>query len=398
MKKAILGILAGALVMSTAASAASTMNFAINGTNVDVFADTNEIKTTAHPIYVPVDKSYISTDDVKTFLGAEVETLGESSAKLTKNGDTYTVDGCVEKDGVFYVPFRTAAEMTGFDVDYIYSYNSILISDKPAAVKVNGETGVSSDQLKFYLDNMLRKDVEFPDEIIEQAKQEALKTLIKNAVIYQKAEESGFVSTTIDDEIIQSIKTNSQGFETPAIAALENEKLLVANFYTGIVADAIMPPTDEEIASYYAENFVTAKHILVLSENGRAASDEEAKKQAEEILKQVKAGKDFDALINEFGEDGGMQYNPDGYTFTAGEMIKEFEEATFALEENEVSEIIKTNYGYHIIKRLPLAEITDDVKEVVSSIISGQEYHEFIQNLEETAVIERNEEVISSIK
>ena len=51
-----------------------------------------------------------------------------------------------------------------------------------------------------------------------------------------------------------------------------------------------------------------------------------------------------------------METNPNGYVFTYGEMVEEFEEAAFALEVGEISEPVKTSHGYHIIKKLPLDE------------------------------------------
>ena len=77
----------------------------------------------------------------------------------------------------------------------------------------------------------------------------------------------------------------------------------------------------------------TAKHILIstvddmmnpLSED----EQEQKKKLADEIYNRILNGEDFDTLMNEFGEDPGVQSNPDGYTFGPGEMVAEFEEAS----------------------------------------------------------------------
>ena len=397
MKKLVLSLAAGVMAASMAASAASTINFEINGSNAMVIGETVETKTTAHPIYVPVDKSYISVDDVKAFLGADVEILDEASAKLTKNGESYTGE-CIEKDGVFYLPLRAAAEMTGFDVEYVFSHNSILISDKPAAVKVNGVTGVSADELAFYYDRIGAPGGNVTEEMVQQAKNDTVQGLTENAIIYQTAINSGFSATMMNEEAKAGIKTNSETFEVPVIAALENEKINVISMYLNTIATAITEPAEEEIAEYYKENYVTAKHILVLSEGGKAASDEEAKKEAERILKEVKAGKDFDKLMTEFCEDPGVQTNPDGYTFTKGEMVPEFETAAYALKEDEVSDVIKTSYGYHIIKRLPLSEMGDAQKQAVAINIKNKEYSDFVFGLFEKATVEKNDEVIASIK
>lgn len=82
-----------------------------------------------------------------------------------------------------------------------------------------------------------------------------------------------------------------------------------------------------------------------------------ANERAEEILIRANAGEDFSMLIETYGEDPGMISNPDGYTFTRGDMVPEFEEATLALEIGGISELVQTSFGYHIIKRVePIPE------------------------------------------
>ena len=66
---------------------------------------------------------------------------------------------------------------------------------------------------------------------------------------------------------------------------------------------------------------------------------------------------ELDALVKEYGKDPGMEANKDGYVFTYGEMVKSFEDASFALGVGEVSAPVKSDYGYHIIKREALGNI-----------------------------------------
>ena len=73
---------------------------------------------------------------------------------------------------------------------------------------------------------------------------------------------------------------------------------------------------------------------------------------ANDILARARAGEDFDMLIAAYGEDPGMQANPDGYTFTSGVMVAEFEQATRELAIGEISDLVPTQFGFHIIKRV----------------------------------------------
>lgn len=124
-------------------------------------------------------------------------------------------------------------------------------------------------------------------------------------------------------------------------------------------ADALTALTEAEVLAYAEEqDLLSAKHILILTqdaETGEELDEEakaEAKAKAEDILAQLKAGGDFDTLMQENSQDTGLASYPDGYTFTAGEMVTEFEEATRALEIGGMSqELVESPYGYHIILR-----------------------------------------------
>lgn len=117
-------------------------------------------------------------------------------------------------------------------------------------------------------------------------------------------------------------------------------------------------PTREECKALFTENYCAATHILISTQNYTEQKDfDAAKAKAEEILARAKAGEDFVALANEFNEDPG-QDNAIGYIFPEGQMIAAFEDAAFALEPGQISDLVQTKYGYHIIRR---NEITDDL-------------------------------------
>lgn len=127
--------------------------------------------------------------------------------------------------------------------------------------------------------------------------------------------------------------------------------------------------SEAEIKQYYEKNInefqaqkqVFARHILIRPASG--ASDmkkakEEARKKAEDILSSLaKKGEDFALLAKKYSDDkaSGSKGGSLGY-FKQGEMVKPFEDAAFSLKKGEISSIIETEFGYHIIK-------IDDVKE-----------------------------------
>lgn len=150
-------------------------------------------------------------------------------------------------------------------------------------------------------------------------------------------------------------------------------------------------PTDEEMAAYIEENdILCAKHILLATidlTTGEALDDETVaakKATAESLLFQLRASShpaaDFDDLMNEYSEDTGLSAYPDGYTFTAGEMVEEFETATRALEYGEVSDLVESAYGYHIILRLD--PDTEDAREEARADLLDAQLQEWLAEAE----------------
>ena len=129
--------------------------------------------------------------------------------------------------------------------------------------------------------------------------------------------------------------------------------------------------TDADLADYYAaDGYMMAKHILVpttrTDEEGSNVDMTEAEaaaqfELAEDLLERLNnyEGDDFDGffdeLMNEYSEDSaGLSSYPDGYLFQSGEMVEEFENAYQDLEEGEYSDLVESEFGYHIIYRIPI--------------------------------------------
>lgn len=114
--------------------------------------------------------------------------------------------------------------------------------------------------------------------------------------------------------------------------------------------------TPADVQAYYTDNIqqyqspeqVRASHILLKTEGKDAAA---VRKQAEGLLAQVKAGADFAALAKQHSEDEGSQATGgDLDYFGRGRMVPEFENAAFGMQPGQVSDLVSTQYGFHIIK------------------------------------------------
>lgn len=153
-------------------------------------------------------------------------------------------------------------------------------------------------------------------------------------------------------------------------------------------------PTDAEILAYATDEmgYYGAKHILlntvdqdefVYDDAGNPtgyapldqATVEKKKALADDLLAKLRASADpvtlFDSLMNEYSEDPGLAAYPNGYTAYPGQMVAPFETAAKALKEGEISEVVESDFGYHIILRTPL-EPEDFREEYVAHLVDAQ--------------------------
>lgn len=137
---------------------------------------------------------------------------------------------------------------------------------------------------------------------------------------------------------------------------------------------------DDTVKKEFYKEYVKAKHILIKKTNDDGEDvSADAYTKIENIKKQLDEGADFDTLMNENSEDPGLQSAPEGYVFTKGEMVQEFEDAAFKLEPGQISDIVESSYGYHILKKV---ELTDADLDGTATDAYGQQttYKDKIKN------------------
>jgi len=156
-----------------------------------------------------------------------------------------------------------------------------------------------------------------------------------------------------------------------------------------VVIGAISP-SDEELKEYFEEHkpqFVTpemvrARHILIkVAEDAPEEEVAQARTRIEELKQRLDEGADFAELAKEYSEDEATaSKGGDLGWFERGRMVKEFEEAAFALQPGEVSDIVRTQYGFHLIKleeRRPASTFEDVKDQVRQAYIDDQKQQRF---------------------
>ena len=153
------------------------------------------------------------------------------------------------------------------------------------------------------------------------------------------------------------------GVDEETFTRLQSASLLIGDMTDLTLQEGSELYLPEEGYDQYA---TYADHILLATQDtatGAALSEEEIaekRQTAEDLLSQLQASDDvvtlFGQLADEYSEDPGRAENPDGYIYTPGTMVAVFEDAAAALEPGQVSGIVESDYGYHIILRRDLSE------------------------------------------
>ena len=182
-----------------------------------------------------------------------------------------------------------------------------------------------------------------------------------------------------------------------------NRNLAIQQLIAKLVADVQV--TEEEKKSFYDSNpdmfktpeQVQARHILIkVAPEADETRKREALKKTRDLQKKIKAGEDFAALAQAHSEGPSSVKGGDLGFFRRGQMVKPFEEAAFALQKDEVSDIVETRFGYHLIKvtdRRPEGTITyEDAKARISQNIKKEKdskvIRQYLEGLRAKAEIE----------
>jgi peptidyl-prolyl cis-trans isomerase C len=260
--------------------------------------------------------------------------------------------------------------------------------------------GMSPEQLEMFRPQVL-------DRLV------AMELLNAKATAEDKAKAKEQTAKRIE-EIIKSAGTQ-EALETQ----LKTRGITLEEFRSKLteeaVAQAVMERelkvqvSDADAKKYYEENpskferpeMVRASHILLMTQdqNGQPIPEEKKKEKLAEIeglLKKARAGENFAKLAKDHSEDPGSKDRGGEYTFPRGQMVPEFEKAAFALNTNEVSEVITTQFGYHIIKlhekmpakKVSYDEVEDRLKDALKAEALQKEMPAYIAKLKEEANVQ----------
>ena len=148
---------------------------------------------------------------------------------------------------------------------------------------------------------------------------------------------------------------------------------------------------------YVEEEQIHARHILVkVPQEVNPTDDAKLKGKADDAVKRAKKGEDFATLAKELSDDGSKESGGDLGFFPRGRMVPAFEEAAFALQPGQISEVVRTQFGYHVIKveerkagrALPFDEAKEQVQDDLTKEKTYERYQHYMAGLRGKAKVE----------
>jgi peptidyl-prolyl cis-trans isomerase D len=269
-------------------------------------------------------------------------------------------------------------------------YQQLLRMQRPPMNPAEFEGGVRRNLTVEKLRTLLGGWLSIPDNELEREYRRR-NDKVKLAVVSFTTDSFRTQANATDAEVASYFDAHKADFKMP-----EKRKIryLLIDI-DALRAKVVVPPADVErayndgIEQYTTAEQVRASHILLKTEG---KDDAAVKAKAEDVLKQAKAGADFAELAKKYSEDEASAKNGgDLDYFGRGRMVPEFDQAAFAMQPGQMSDLVKTQYGYHIIKMVDkkpattrmLADVRQQLTDQLAYERAQAQAADLAQNLEQ---------------
>jgi peptidyl-prolyl cis-trans isomerase C len=279
------------------------------------------------------------------------------------------------------------------------------------AATVNG-TVIEMDryerQLEAIQQQYLMQGQSIPEGRLGELKLQVLESLIDQEILYQEAKKAGYEADKEQlDQQLQQIKGQfpseeqyrqtmaQQGVSEESILKELDKALVVQNYITERFTSKVTL-TEADARSYYETNpqyfvqpeQVRASHILFTVKPDASAEEvTSAREKAESALERYKSGEEFSDLARELSEGPSAPQGGDLGSFGRNQMVKPFEDAVFSMEVGDVSDPVRTDFGFHLIRLtakndeevVPFQQVSDQISDHLYKLQLGELVNAFLE-------------------
>jgi peptidyl-prolyl cis-trans isomerase C len=327
----------------------------------------------------------------------------DSSVETPETGGSEAEDAATEDPG-------TVIDLSD-ESDFVATVNGVGIP------RSDYELVLQQTQQQYAMQGQQITEAQLPE-----LQQNVLDQMVAEELLYQDGIDAGLEASQESIDLqLQQIKSQFETDEQYTQALEQNqtteeelrsdiERNIIVQQAVQTITGELQPISDQEIETFYDENpqffesdeQVAARHILISTE-GLETEEEiaEARARAEDVRQELLDGADFAALAQERSEGPSASRGGDLGTFGRGRMVPAFEEAAFALAEGDISQVVETQFGFHVIQvtdkvdagTTPLADVTGDIRQYLSQQRQATALDEYIAELRENANVSINEEL-----
>ncbi len=306
---------------------------------------------------------------------------------------------------------RQADTEPGTTIGTRISRDEIATVNGVGILREDFETAVAQTSQRFQMQGQPVSEAQ-----MEEFRAEILEQLIAEELLYQDALSRGLEVSDdaveaqfrqirgqfqTDEEWEQALEANNTS-ESELREQIRRGDLIQQVVETAVADSAVAEITDAEVQEFYDDHpeffdqgeQIAARHIIISTQGMESEAEiAEARERIEAIRQELLAGADFAELAREHSDDGSALQGGDLGTFGRGQMVPEFEQAAFALEEGEISGIVRTQFGFHIVQvtermdtgLVPIAEVSQSIREYLGQQKQADALSEYVERLREEA-------------
>lgn len=300
--------------------------------------------------------------------------------------------------------YKLAEDLSNIIADLDPELNKVMVKGKDMTITtgevliyIYSNIGSQTDRLKQLDAQNLKQYFERNAQLIADRK-----------LLLEKAEAAGItvspeqVEIAFDQRAEQSGGTenfrkalSANGVDVDFVEEHIRMELIIQKYLDEVIEKNITVSDDEIKDLYNQDKTATVRHILLLTQNKTKEEKEAALEQMQRILIRARQGEDFADLAKEFTEDPGSKENGGLYEdFGRGVMVKPFEDAAFSVPIGEISDIVETQYGYHILKVIdrkketrPLEEVKEELENQIRQFKLAQDFQAYLGKLRQEAEV-----------